>query len=152
MSIQSRIEDLLIAACKGGPGSGHFEHRGIPGHQGGSLPRGAAGGAGEPGEERIQGGRELTADQKRAIRRALWGKQQQDDLIQNGVSAEDLSTLMDQYKKRGFDGPFRSGKRGWVWSVDKIGGGAAWSVRRARSITELLDPDVIAREFEQRGF
>ena len=24
---------------KGGPGSGHYGHKGIPGHQGGSLPK-----------------------------------------------------------------------------------------------------------------
>lgn len=28
----------LIIVRKGGPGSGHFNHAGIPGHQGGSLP------------------------------------------------------------------------------------------------------------------
>jgi predicted ABC-type ATPase len=30
-----------ILRLKGGPGSGHYNHRGIPGHKGGSLPRGA---------------------------------------------------------------------------------------------------------------
>lgn len=29
-----------IVVLKGGPGSGHHGHKGIPGHQGGSLPRG----------------------------------------------------------------------------------------------------------------
>lgn len=32
----------LILRLKGGPGSGHFGHKGIPGHKGGSLPAGSS--------------------------------------------------------------------------------------------------------------
>ena len=41
---------MARVVLKGGPGSGHYGHKGIPGHQGGSLPRGesAAGKAKEP--------------------------------------------------------------------------------------------------------
>jgi hypothetical protein len=35
---------------KGGPGSGNKDHLGIPGHQGGSLPKGQAGNEREPGK------------------------------------------------------------------------------------------------------
>lgn len=39
----------LSLSERGGEGSGHYGHAGIPGHQGGSLP-GEAGQAGEPGD------------------------------------------------------------------------------------------------------
>lgn len=34
----------LTFRLKGGPGSGHKDHKGIPGHHGGSLPDGKSGG------------------------------------------------------------------------------------------------------------
>jgi hypothetical protein len=37
----------LTFRLKGGEGSGHFDHRGIPDHQGGSLPEGESGGKSE---------------------------------------------------------------------------------------------------------
>jgi hypothetical protein len=35
-------KELVTVVLKGGAGSGHHGHKGIPGHQGGSLPRGAS--------------------------------------------------------------------------------------------------------------
>jgi hypothetical protein len=37
-----RHKESALVILKGGAGSGHFGHKGIPGHQGGSLPRGSS--------------------------------------------------------------------------------------------------------------
>lgn len=44
MSVKGKA--LLKHGVKGGSGSGNFGHRGMPGHVGGSIPKGSGGGSG----------------------------------------------------------------------------------------------------------
>jgi hypothetical protein len=116
-------ESMNAPVLKGGKGSGHHGHKGIPGHQGGSLPEGAAGNAGEAlnailGEELANTPRAPMPDTTPVGNVKPGGKQLTMDELQKQMDRHNERVVTEGVQISSYNG--RTGRSSWYRQTNRF--------------------------------